>query len=441
MESYIVHGDCLEEMPKMQPDSVDSIVCDPPYGLSFMGKDWDHGVPGPHFWSEALRVVKPGAFMLAFGGTRTFHRLAVAIEDAGWEIRDVIMWVYGSGFPKSHNISKQIDKMNGVDREVVGVRNDGRGASPSKIANHGHGDTGIGHADGSKQVYEETIATSEDAKQWEGWGTALKPAWELIIVARKPIIGTVAANVLKYGTGGMNIDGCRVAVDPSVDDMLRVVDRGERQSIWKEGSGFKNENNKLTGVPLNGRWPANLIHDGSEEVLELFPDSKGQCGDLRAGITKQPYNCYGDYGQTTEMLKRNDSGSAARFFYCAKASRQDRNEGIGDMPEKPLLWSSGTQNPGSFQAAGTKRAAQNNHPTVKPTPLMQYLCRLVTPSNGTILDPFMGSGSTGKAAILEGFNFIGIDLDENYCEIAKRRIEHSKRIIQMQDDKKSGELF
>lgn len=360
----ILQGDCLDVIPTLDDRSIDSIVTDPPYGLSFMGKDWDYGVPGVHFWVEALRVAKPGAYLLAFGGTRTFHRLTVAIEDAGWEIRDCIGWLYGSGFPKSLNIGN-------------------------------------------------------------GFGTALKPAWEPIIMARKPIIGTVANNVLKYGTGAMNIDGCRVSVDPTIDDMLRTVQRGKRESeTWEKGSGFKNENNHLTGVPEKGRFPANIIHDGSDEVVQLFPIT---------GEGNHPANRKTSFWSTTKPQKlehrATDSGSAARFFYCAKASKHDRDEGCECLKAKKMGFSNGAQLHGEGydkgQDIGLNRviSRKNNHPTVKPTALMRYLCKLVTPPGGIILDPFMGSGSTGKAAALEGFRFIGIELESDYTEIAGRRIK------------------
>jgi site-specific DNA-methyltransferase (adenine-specific) len=297
--------------------------------------------------------------------------------------------VYGSGFPKSLDVSKAIDKSVGVEREIIG--NTGR--NPERFIKYKEQDGN------PRNPTNESITTpaTDAAKQWNGWGTALKPAYEIIVMCRKPLEGTVAQNVQKWGVGGINIDGCRVPVDPSVDDMSRAVVRKVRESeTWEKGSGFKNENNHLTGVPEKGRFPANLIHDGSDEVLSVFPDSEGQCGDLRAGIPKQTYNCYGDYGQTNGMLKRNDSGSAARFFYCAKSPKSERNLGL---PE----------------------GITNTHPTVKPLTLLQYLCRLITPPGGLILDPFSGSGSTGIASNREGFNSILIEIDIDYAKIAEAR--------------------
>jgi site-specific DNA-methyltransferase (adenine-specific) len=330
MSNKLHHGDCLEVMPTLDADSVDAIISDPPYGLSFMGKAWDHGVPGEVFWREALRVAKPGAHLLAFGGTRTFHRLTVAIEDAGWEIRDCVMWVYGSGFPKSHN--------------------------------------------------------------GEWGGTALKPAWEPIIVARKPLIGTVAANVLAHGTGGINVDECRVGTEGGT--AKGNPPKGYSSGIY--GSGISGACDILDIG--KGRWPANLIHDGSDEVLAGFPITAS--GKLQSGHAQGGSNMFSNNGGKNLIDKNygNDSGSAARFFYCAKASKADRDEG-------------------------------NNHPTVKPTALMRYLCKLVTPLNGIILDPFMGSGSTGKAATLERFNFIGIDLSAEYVAIAQARIDAATKQI------------
>ena len=340
---------------------MDAIVTDPPYGIGFMGKGWDHGVPGVEFWQAALRVVKPGAHLLAFGGTRTFHRLAVAIEDAGWGIRDQIGWCFGSGFPKSHN------------------------------------------------------------GPWGG--TALKPAWEPICVARAPLIGTVEQNWRKHGTGALNIDACRVEIDPEIDDP-RLGGKGD----WSSDKMAKNvyeggyAGERVGSSPL-GRWPANLIHDGSEEVLAAFPEAPGQQRSVGPEHgEKASVNAFGDYGARDTFNPRGDAGSAARFFYCAKADRTDRNDGLQGRKKKPLNWSSGTQSPGTFQAEGTDRTSENHHPTVKPTDLMRYLCRLVTPKGGTVLDPFMGSGSTLKAAELEGFSAIGIDIDAEYCEIARRRI-------------------
>ena len=370
------HGDCLDLMARLPDASVDSIVTDPPYGLGFMGHGWDHSVPNADFWQAMLRVAKPGSHLLAFGGSRTFHRMACFIEDAGWEVRDTIMWLYGSGFPKSHN------------------------------------------------------------GPWGG--TALKPAHEPIILARKPLIGTVAANVGAYGTGALNIDACRISSTQAERDWQRATARPNAET-----KGFGGMHKPAGFEPSDlGRWPANVIHDGSDEVRACFPDAPGQQGDITGAEASTPgKNTYGEYGPRGRFTARleNTSTSAARFFYCAKASRADRNDGCEAMDEKPLLWSSGEKSPGTFQSDGMNRAAQNNHPTVKPTELMRYLCRLVTPSAGVVLDPFMGSGSTGRAAILEGFRFVGAEISADYIDIAKARIEAS--VAQYQDAQRQGRLI
>jgi site-specific DNA-methyltransferase (adenine-specific) len=384
MSWNIYHGDCREVMATLDAESVDAIVSDPPYGLSFMGKGWDHGVPGVEFWTEALRVAKPGAHLLAFGGTRTYHRLACAIEDAGWEIRDCVMWVYGSGFPKSHDVSKAIDKAAGAEREVVGISSV-TGARQSRTMDDGNKGTRRTYQNDEPVVNSITAPATDAARQWSGWGTALKPAWEPIIVARKPLVGTVAENVLTHGTGGINVDGCRVA---SPDGRLLIESRSDAASN-AFGDGLNGS--RCAGVTTLGRWPANLIHDGSEEVVGLFPATKD-------GVSSPNVNgkeAYGGGFGGRHHPGYGSSGSAARFFYCAKASKADRG-------------------------------SDNKHPTVKPTDLMRYLCRLVTPPGGVVLDPFTGSGSTGKAAVLEGFRFIGIEREAEYVEIAKARIGASE---------------
>jgi len=346
-----------------------------------MGKNWDHGVPGEAFWREVIRVAKPGAHLLAFGGTRTFHRLAVAIEDAGWEIRDTVMWVYGSGFPKSHNVSKAIDKMAGAERGVIGPKVYAGG----HVQNHGGGKQGYNEwkAEG---VYTEDAPATEAAQQWEGWGTALKPAWEPIIVARKPVEGTVAQNVLKHGTGAINVDGCRVP---------GKLEGDPHRFSKTDGGAFNNFSKSEPVVRQEGRFPANLIHDGSDEVVRLFPVTGGGSYSKSGGRNiNGPSRAFGSFNQAIKNAPDNygDTGTAARFFYCAKASKRDRGE-------------------------------NNNHPTVKPTDLMRHLCRLVTPLGGTVLDPFTGSGSTGKAAAFEGMRFVGIEKDQEYFGMACRRIE------------------
>lgn len=360
-------GDCLHVMRGMPAASVDSIVTDPPYGLAFMGKKWDYDVPSTEIWAECLRILKPGGHLLAFAGTRTQHRMAVRIEDAGFEIRDMLAWVYGSGFPKSHNLTGE----------------------------------------------------------WEGFGTALKPALEPITMARKPLAGTVAANVLAHGTGAMNIDGCRIATDPAIDDpRLGGVGTWSSDKMAKNVYEGGYSGKEVASSPL-GRWPANLLHDGSAEVLALFPDSKGQQGAVRGTEASKTgdANCYGEFGRVP-FAARGDTGSAARFFYCAKASKADRDEGLEAFEKQSGGMVSNTSGQHMTRRDDGYEVAPraNIHPTVKPTDLMRYLCRLVTPPGGLVLDPFMGSGSTGKAALLEGFGFVGIERAYEYLPISMGRI-------------------
>jgi site-specific DNA-methyltransferase (adenine-specific) len=357
----------------------------------FMGQTWDGGDLAfqPELWAEVLRVLKPGAHLVAFGGTRTYHRMACAIEDAGFEIRDQIGWTYGSGFPKSADVSKMIDKAAGAERYYLGegpyAARKPRPYQGGTALNISVSDTRVGHP--------ITAPATAEAAQWDGWGTALKPAWEPICLARKPLSEkTVAANVLKWGTGALNINGCRIGVsDADTRDVGRQITRNVRDADgW--GMNSANAQSGVTVINPDGRWPANLIHDGSDEVLALFPDSKGQQGDVRGTEPSLPTDqIYGQFKRRVASPARNDSGSAARFFYCAKASKKDRGEG-------------------------------NVHPTVKPTDLMRYLCRLVTPSRGIVLDPFTGSGSTGLGALLCDFDFIGIEKDDGYANIADRRL-------------------
>jgi site-specific DNA-methyltransferase (adenine-specific) len=376
----LLHGDCLEQMKKLDDNSVDSIVSDPPYGISFMSKKWDYDVPSVEVWKEAMRVLKPGGHALIACGTRTQHRMVVNIEDAGFEIRDVVSWIYGSGFPKSLNISKAIDKAAGAERELVKrTRPDGKKT----------GKTCSGFVGGatSLELKRSDEPATDAAKQWDGWGTALKPSTEYFTLCRKPLSEkTIAANALKWGTGGINIDGCRVGTPIEQRSGGWHHDHIQNDDNWKGGEQAKKQ--------PQGRFPANLIHDGSQEVLDLFPETKPSNPNPR-----KRGGAFADGGfQTGESEKpmHNDQGSAARFFYCAKASKKDRDEG-------------------------------NHHPTVKPTALMRYLCRLITPAGGTVLDPFMGSGSTGKAAMLEGFSFVGCEIDDNYFNIARSRIKNAKQ--------------
>lgn len=606
-------GNCLDILRTLPENSVDSIVTDPPYGLKFMGRRWDYDAPSVEVWAECLRVLKPGGHLLAFAGTRTQHRMCTRIEDSGFEIRDMIAWIYGSGFPKSLDVSKAIDKAAGAEREVIG-------SNPNHQAVSGVAYKGT-YAGGNTGAPDITASATDAARQWEGWGTALKPALETVtfaskpytdeqvrsiiqsnlfrlearlwllssanaagksstsnpseygeacgiaqwsadeitstravlcdqmgtslfalatttslnivsswrrtldeswndgststietkssttidwrtlkfsvsqitpasiiracslpggfsanattaeshfnaslsllqsirtlsatgramsqaqhehqgagvkpnldpcIMARKPLGKgmTVAANVLEHGTGALNIDGCRVPAEKPTGCA----------SAPAGGNTWTDENCGLAkggdARPVNGRWPASLIHDGSDEVLAAFPNVHG------AGVARKGSNvpavgkykserCYGEFTKDTGRMHRfGDSGSAARFFYCAKASKRDRDEGLEsfDRVAAGMCGNTSGQHITRRDDGYTVAPRANNHPTVKPTDLMRYLCRLVTPPGGMVLDPFMGSGSTGKAAVLEGFGFIGIEREAEYAAIAEARIAHA----------------
>jgi DNA modification methylase len=546
----VLLGDCLAVLPTLDAASVDAIVCDPPYGLSFMGKNWDHGIPGVAFWAAALRVAKPGAHLVAFGGTRTFHRLACAIEDAGWEIRDTLMWVYGSGFPKSLDVSKAMDKAAGAEREVIGVNGNVQRAARI-VERTGGGEIGFGAGSLDARL---TAPATDAAKQWAGWGTALKPAAEIWWLARKPLAGTVAQTVARYGTGGLNIEKCRVS-----GDGLHPVTQGLSTRIYGGGAGLRNEPGAYE-VP-SGRWPANVVLSHSDCNGTCAPDCAVRLLDEQSGERRSPQHyergtnargpLFGIEGGKAPGY--GDTGGASRFMYCAKASKAERWEYLSCDCEAPIFpaWVNAVQSrngqtastsrgratsgatltdgsaspmspsgsastgasplgsksitstetsrttdwttsassvPPSTSAsipdascaatAGGSRAAsaassspsdpttgtspqtatrsmgvavpatslrssepsncgncgkplqRAGHPTVKPLALMRWLCRLVTPPGGTILDPFCGSGSTGCAAALEGFRFLGIEREAEYVAIAERRIAHWTRVGQ-----------
>lgn len=513
MNVTLQKGDNRELIKGLADNSIDSIVTDVPYGLGdepnaldmlsdwlltghhevkgrgFMGKEWDAFVPQPAFWKECLRVLKPGGYLLSFGGTRTFDLIALGLRIAGFEFRDTIMWVYGSGFVKGHDISKAIDKVavvdcgncggtgqlepftesfeewyaktkdwggtrdeweklssnhetkcwickgtgkvKGAEREVVGVSERGSGAQPTKLINHAKGDTGIGYADGSGKVFDITAPATPEAKQWDGWNVNLTPSYEPILVFRKPLEGTYVENVLKWGTGAMNIDACRV---PIKDGAKMARNNKEGGNGWKNSSGGKNKA-ALVGEP-SGRWPKNFIHDGSDEVVELFPQRTSGI----PGIRKKPHQTNSTSG-TLNMTGNvevgyGDTGSAARYFYCAKVSKQERNAGLDGLPLRRYSHDGrdkGIENP--YQRNNS--VSSNPHPTVKPIALLKYLVRLVTPPGGTLLDPFMGSGSAGCAAVIEGFDFIGFELDAeglNMMEVAEKRIEYWRKTAWIEEE-------
>lgn len=415
----LINGDCLVKLKELETNSVDSIVTDPPYELGFMGKSWDStGIANnKEMWAECLRVLKPGGHLLAFSGTRTYHRMASVIEDAGFEVRDMIEWVYGSGFPKSLNIGKAVDKLQGNEREVVGKKRCGIADSP------------FGSCEEERKHIDETKGNSE----WEGWGTALKPAHEPICLARKPLVEkTVAENCLKHGTGGINIDESRVFRDK--DDKSGWSEAPGKASGFSPGDESKMDYSKPREQKNDnelGRFPANLIHDNSEEVRECFPET----GKSKSGGSRGNGEAF--FGNRSGFERGgidDNGGNASRFFksiiYQAKASKSERNKGCDGLEEKEEVY------PGinTFDESGNRLRSdgsvipplksKNNHPTVKPIALMEYLIKMVTPKNGTVLDPFMGSGSTGVAAKQNCYNFIGIELDENYFNIAKQRIEN-----------------
>ena len=495
----LYNGDCLEVMRGMEDNSVDSIVTDPPYGLSFMGKAWDHGVPSVAIWREALRVLKPGGHLLSFGGSRTYHRMASAIEDAGFEIRDQIMWVYGSGFPKSLDVSKAIDKVAGAARTKVP-------ATGSLHKNTNLNDDGWSKIGDREPLMDSNVPVTDSAKQWDGWGTSLKPAHEPIVVARKPLVGTVVANVLTHGTGALNIDGCRI------EGQDVPAGRSRHGGGLMEGSSFQMPDS-VSSMPA-GRWPANWLHDGSDEVLGAFPDagsaarffkeckwqdrnpplSSAVAAEPNSSLQKQLVSSVqnavaiwpslagilsNDSTEVSTPVTQNESKAIDETAMQAMSniasgfsheSQHERRTPCGSHVRTAvargqtgttkittdLLRSDGsvarvtfsiTQSNLDRGAQGSRfnycakaskkdRGEANTHPTIKPTDLMAYLCRLVTPPGGVVLDPFMGSGSTGKAALREGFSFIGIEREEEYFNIANSRIENKSKthIMEFEDD-------
>jgi len=413
-------------MAGMEENSIDAIVTDPPYGLGFMGKRWDTVTEEFHgAWAaQALRVLKPGGHILSFGGTRTHHRMVCALEDAGFEIRDTLMWVYGSGFPKSLDISKAIDKAAGAEREVVGKNPHARPNSDAR------GSGIYGGGDGSDHTEFVTAPATDAAKQWDGWGSALKPACEPICLARKPLSEpSIAANVLKWGTGGLNVDGCRVGYQ-SEADKTSATPQGECTAKSGALAGkiqHGGDRSAFDRPEQKGRWPANLILD--EEAGRMLDEQSGKKAvpaDYQRSVAAE-----GEWLHRKEAgtLQRGhgDFGGASRFFYCAKASSAERNA-WGKLTTPEVTAQSGMAGDMPVDDEGRDRdrfkvTQRNFHPTVKPVNLIRWLVRLITPPDGTVLDPFIGSGTTAIACEVEGFKWIGIERDEEYVEIARQRTE------------------
>ncbi len=432
----LILGDSLQKLKDLPTSTIDSCVCDPPYGLSFMNKHWDYDIPSVELWREVLRVLKPGGHALIACGTRTQHRMAVNIEDAGFEIRDVVTWLYGSGFPKSLDVSKAIDKAAGAEREVIGDGAAfGRGSMRNKSrVEQGYRPTELNPEGGSAII---TAPSTPDAKRWQGFGTALKPACEFWTLARKPLSEkTVAANVLRWGCGALAIDASRIGYASEADKKANT-DALDRFNSTSGNSGAfmasKSIQPNLAGTSL-GRWPANVLLD--EEAAAALD---AQSGTLKSGGSEHERSlksteCYGEYTSGRNTKRAPDSGGASRFFYVAKASKRERNAGLEGMPEKSTGQRIKAQSAGRTDAGKQESSfpQANHHPTVKPIKLMEYLIRLITPPGGVVLDPFMGSGTTGCAAVALGFGFIGIEREAEYLGIAQKRIAHASSAEQLE---------
>lgn len=434
-------GNNLEVLKEYPDNYFDSVITDPPYGLKFMAKKWDYDLPSVALWQEVLRVSKPGATLLSFGGTRTFHRLACTIEDAGWEIFDCVIYMFGQGFPKSHNISKAIDREKGMEREITDRKKNSYGRE--KGGGKGWAESMITTKQ-KEHYYDITTPNSELAKQFDGWGTALKPAYEPVIVARKPNDGTFAENAEKWGVSGLWIDGARI---PTLDDLGRPT--GNNQTCFQ---GLKNIGHSDSPKGL-GRWPANIILD--EEAGKMLDKQAYQNGDRASdgdsfgtqGTHKN--SCFSGFkdiylGKQEGYGKENCGPS--RFFYTAKASKSEREEGLEDFNQGN--WNDGRKAEKDFPSLRRETKRSNVHPTIKPIKLMEYLCKLTkTPTGGHVLDPFMGSGTTGIACLKTGRDFTGIEISEEYFKIAKARIDHwnpdteEETKTETKQKFKQGELF
>ncbi len=422
----LIQGDCNKVMRTIRRNTIDTIITDPPYAINFMGKAWDYELPSVRCFKRMLRIAKPGAILLCFGGTRTFHRITCNIEDAGWIIKDCIMWLYGSGFPKSHNISKAIDKAKGKKRKIIGKGYAQPAKSGWKFIN-----TGTLIKNGRRIQKYITENNTKLAQLWDGYGTGLKPAFEPIIVAMKPLEGTYAQNAEKYGVAGLNIDGGRIRYKTKQDikSQARPNCTGRKYGGKNKGAFLNTLASSDYGchkVPdTQGRWPANLILD--EEAARMLDK---QTGDLFCSGRKNKGTCKNDmkgtaFGNNSRgPIPYFDNGGASRFFYTAKASKKERNLGLEHLKAKKK-WPGGV---GTAISARDSVRTQNTHPTVKPLKLMEYLCKLTkTPFGGIVLDPFMGTSTTGMACKITGRHFIGIELDKDYCKIARLRMKATKR--------------
>ena len=446
----LLQGDNMESFKKLPDNSIDSVVTDGPYGLSFMGKKWDYDVPSVQFWKEVYRVLKPGGHILSFGGTRTYHRMVVNIEDAGFEIRDQIMWLYGSGFPKSRNIGKDIEKIN-----VGGLGNLKQiGTKKGTVATNHHElatkdkPKGFSYKTASHTISHSEVATArtqttgdipvyEINNEYDGWGTALKPANEPICLARKPLSEkSVAENVLKWKTGGINVDGCRVGFNGDKPKECELVDfrgNGDQMNLNASGKERKTIEDRNYIPNEEGRFPANIILDEiAGEILDSQSGVSLSKKSKRGGAIDNNEGRYNWNKGDNKIVDKyecgfDDKGGASRFFYQAKVSKKERNMGLEHFEDKVIEGRDAGQDERNVAYKKRPTPTKNTHPTVKPVSLMSYLCRLITPPNGIVLDPFMGSGSTGIAAQLEGFRFVGMELDKDYFKIAESRIENYEK--------------
>lgn len=419
----VLHGSNLHLLAVVRDNFAHAVVTDPPYGLGFMGKDWDAALPDPRTWSECLRVLRPGGHLVAFGAPRLVHRLTCQIEDAGFEVRDQLLWVFAQGVPKSLDVSKAIDAAAGAVREVVGF-------NASAIARQNKQPTNDTQCAKSnpQSVGVITAPATPDAARWSGWGTALKPAYEPIVLARKPLDGTVAQTVQRWGTGAINVDGCRVGTDGSRP--LIEVRHGDAPTQYGT-YGARAEGSRSAGTTTTGRWPANLILDEAAGAMLDAQSGVRTSGRVTKTYDSEPRESVAMSTKGRKLdpdMVYSDSGGASRFFYCPKASRSEREAGLDHLPPRVVHEAHGDaarQSP----RAGAGRSGEprrNHHATVKPVELMRWLVRLVCPPGGMVLEPFAGSGTTLVACALEGVDCLGMELDADYVEIARARVEHAR---------------